>query len=304
LISVASRAVVTIAVAVSLLTGIGAANAESPTPPTVSTGAIAGGWGVGIDLQPNVIPGGSTQDPPVSVPVVVTRSDDCGPPQPGPNLTINDPECKTATSQCAGNPTTSPTGQPYTVISAETQNTAGTWIQGPITCTALTTPPTTIDQSAIHDTFVKLLPHPTIQTAPPNNHTLTNLETLIWLNTPQQINLGTTPLANHHITLIATITTITWNFGDHHTDTTTTPGRPFLPTDHCPTTTCPTWYGHTYTQTGTITLTATTTWTGRYNIDNGPYHPITGTTTTPPTTTQLTIQQSLSILVPNPTGTS
>ena len=117
---------------------------------------------------------------------------------------------------------------------------------------------------------------------------LVNVETLIWLDTTKTVDLGTTPLLGHHINLIATVQTVTWNFGDHHTDTTTRPGRPFLTTDHCATLTCPGWYGHTYTTTGTMTLTATITWTGRYNIDNGPYHPITGTVTTTPTTTTCT----------------
>jgi hypothetical protein len=211
-----------------------------------------------------------------------------------------DPECREAARQCAGQSATSPTGQPYEVISTETENTAGTWIQGNITCTATTGAPPAVDQAAIHDAFTKLVPKPTIGTAPPNGNTLVNIQTILWINTPTTVNLGTTPLAGHQVTLTASVQSVTWNFGDHHTDTTKTPGRPFLDNDHCYTTLCPDYYGHIYTTTGTMTITATTTWTGRYNIDGGPFLPITGTATSTPQTTTATVKQSEAILVPNP----
>ncbi len=147
---------------------------------------------------------------------------------------------------------------------------------------------------------MKLVPKPTIGTAPPDGKTLVNIQTLLWINTPATVNLGTSPLAGHQVTLTASVQTVAWNFGDQHTDTATTPGRPFLTTDHCSTATCPDYYGHTYTTTGTMTITATTTWTGRYNIDGGPFLAITGTATSAPQTTTVTVKQSRAILIPNP----
>jgi hypothetical protein len=51
-----------------------------------------------------------------------------------------------------------------------------------------------------------------------------------------------------------------------------------------------------------MTITATTTWTGRYSIDGNNYRPITGTATSTPATSQIHIQQSRTVLVPNPTS--
>ena len=98
-----------------------------------------------------------------------------------------------------------------------------------------------------------------------------------------------------------------WDFGDGHTDTSTGPGKPYTDADHCDTVTCPDFFGHVYgadTRTGhadgSILVTATVTWTGRYSIDTGPAQPIPGTVTSPPLTETLYLYESRSVLVPNP----
>ena len=53
-------------------------------------------------------------------------------------------------------------------------NAAGNWIQGPVNCGAGAGPPA-VTEAAAHDAFVKLVPKPTIATAPPNAKTLVNL---------------------------------------------------------------------------------------------------------------------------------
>ena len=58
---------------------------------------------------------------------------------------------------------------------------------------------------AIHDAFVKLLPHPAVKSAPPSGHELINVEALLWLDTTKDLNLGTTAIQGHNITLTATI---------------------------------------------------------------------------------------------------
>ena len=50
-----------------------------------------------------------------------------------------------------------------------------------------------------------------------------------------------------------------------------------------------------------MTIPATTTWTGRYSVDGANFLPITGTATSTPATSQIHIQQSRTVLVPNPT---
>ena len=233
---------------------------------------------------------------------VVTRVNDCGaPPAIGHVIRDFTDPCATAVNQCAGQPQTSPTGQPLTILSTQIQNPNLSWKQGPVDCGAAAGP-AGLDQGAIHDAFVKLVPNPTIASAPPTTKTgLVNVEVLTWLTTPATVNLGTTPLLGHQVTLTATVQSVTWTWGDHNTDTTHKPGRPYLSSDNCVTKTCPDWFGHTYTTTGIKTITATTTWTGRYSIDGANYLPITGTATSTPATSQIHIQQSRTVLVPNPT---
>jgi hypothetical protein len=238
----------------------------------------------------------------VAQPAAVTRVNDCGtPPAIGHVIRDFTDPCATATNECAGRPQTSPTGQPLTILSTQIQNPKGTWSQGPVDCGAAAGPPG-LDQGAIHDAFVKLVPTPTIGTAPPATKTgLVYVEVLTWLATPATVNLGTTPLLGHQVTLTATVQSVVWTWGDDSTDTIHKPGRPFLSTDYCDTKQCPDWFGHTYTATGIKTITATTTWTGRYSIVGANSLPITGTATSTPATSQIHIQQSRTVLVPNPT---
>jgi hypothetical protein len=145
----------------------------------------------------------------------------------------------------------------------------------------------------------RLVPHPAIGTAPPGGTTLVNIQTLLWVDTPPQRTLGTVPLLGHHVTLEVHVAQVTWDFGDNTSDTTHSPGSKYDPARPCSTKLCPDYWGHVYTSTGSKPVQATTTWTGRYRVDTGPWQPIPGTVTGPPTTTNLTVREARGVIVRN-----
>jgi len=130
-----------------------------------------------------------------------------------------------------------------------------------------------------------------------------NLETLYWVKTPATVSLGTVALLGHQVTLSATARSVSWSFGDGATGVSEGPGRPFGPNDHCHTATCPDWFGHTYTKTGTFTVNAVVNWTGTYSADGQPAQPIQGTVAGPAATIPMQVLQARGVLVPNPTST-
>jgi hypothetical protein len=208
--------------------------------------------------------------------------------------------CGQAHDGCAGAATRNAAGQALTTIASRTQNPDATWSPLTIDCAAAAIT-AAVPAAAVQASFVKLLPHLPISSAPGNGQSLVNAETLFWIPTTATRTLATTTLLGHQIGLYANIASVTWNFGDDTTATNTGPGRAFTPTDHCNTPQCPDWFGHTYTSTAThLTITATITWTGRYNTDNGPLLPIPGTVTTTPTPIPMRVVQARTILVPNP----
>ncbi|MGW6132464.1 hypothetical protein ACWFNE_20755 [Cellulomonas sp. NPDC055163] len=110
-----------------------------------------------------------------------------------------------------------------------------------------------------------------------------------------------TTLLNFPITVRATPTQFTWDFGDGTHTTTTHPGTPY-PTDHDHHPGDPVYptgvIGHPYPALGTYTPTLTTTWTGEYLIaGTTTWHPINGTATTTTPLPTVTIHDATSHLV-------
>jgi len=120
---------------------------------------------------------------------------------------------------------------------------------------------------------------------------------------PTPVDLTTT-LLGYPVTVHATPTTYTWDFGD---DTqaldTTDPGRPYPTDGTIPPPVAGSVYpagshGHPYPTPGTYTLTLTTTWTGTYRINGETTpRPITGTATTTTTHPALTVVERRTHLV-------
>jgi hypothetical protein len=153
----------------------------------------------------------------------------------------------------------------------------------------------------LRQTALKLLPTPHIRLTA-NGTTLINIQTIMWLDTTPDRDLGTLTITGTQVRIRAHLTTTTWTFGDGTTNTSTGPGKPYNHPDTCPTTTCPDFFGHTYTnKTGPTTITATPTWTAEYSTTNKPWTPITPNIPGTTTRAHLTIKQAHSILVPTPT---
>ncbi|MGW6130419.1 hypothetical protein ACWFNE_10375 [Cellulomonas sp. NPDC055163] len=110
-----------------------------------------------------------------------------------------------------------------------------------------------------------------------------------------------TTLLNFPITVRATPTEFTWDFGDGTRTTTTHPGTPY-PTGHDHHPGDPVYptgvIGHPYPALGTYTPTLTTTWSGEYLIaGTTTWHPINGTATTTTTLPTVAIHDATSHLV-------
>jgi hypothetical protein len=234
----------------------------------------------------------------------VIRVIDCGPPQvagqlrPGPGDVCGQIRnlCDAATAAHL------PTGKGITTTATILRQPDGTWAMTGHDCAA--TPPRPARPQLTAATVLrqvrKLVPHPGIGIAPPGGTTLVNLQTLLWADTPADRSLGTHTLLGHHVALRVHVTRVDWTFGDGVTDTTNTPEPKYDPADGCHTRTCPGYWGHLYTSTGPMTITATITWTGRYRVDNGPWLTIPDTVTGPAATAALTVKQARGVLVPNP----
>jgi hypothetical protein len=95
------------------------------------------------------------------------------------------------------------------------------------------------------------------------------------------------------------VNAVDWDFGDGTKATATTPGRAYDPADPCRTARCPGYWGHVYTVTGAMHLSAQVTWSGQFRVAGGAWEDIAGTVTGPRQTTTLTVKQARGVLVPD-----
>jgi hypothetical protein len=146
----------------------------------------------------------------------------------------------------------------------------------------------------------KLVPHPSIGTAPPGGTTLVNIETVLWVATGADRTLGTVTLLGHRVDIRAHVQQVAWEFGDGDTDTTSTPGRPYTSADPCRTAQCPHYFGHIYVHTGAVTIRAQLTWAGEFRVDGGAWQTIPGTVSAAAANTAVHVKQARGVLVPNP----
>ena len=177
-----------------------------------------------------------------------------------------------------------------------------------LTTTAATDPPTPIAQwcagidtpmpslATLRGEIIRLLHPPAIGTSPNTGIGLVNLKTLYWITTPTTLDLGRSALIGFPVDLQVSYDHTDFDFGDHTTGLLQPgPGTPYNPTRDCGT--CTNQFGHTYTHTGPVTVTAHTYWHAAYRIPGHPWTPIPGTVTaTQPATTTLTINQAHTIL--------
>ncbi|MCC2319527.1 hypothetical protein [Cellulomonas xiejunii] len=130
------------------------------------------------------------------------------------------------------------------------------------------------------------IPAPTLTLQPDRGWVLINIETIASTD-PTPVTLRT-ELLGYGITVEATPTRWTYDFGDGHTLTTRSPGHPYPDHD----------VFHEYENPGTTTITLQAEWTGRYQIDGNPtWRDITGTAITTTTSPPFTIEERTSRLV-------
>jgi hypothetical protein len=146
---------------------------------------------------------------------------------------------------------------------------------------------------------IRLVPRPLIGTAPVGGSTLVQIETVLWVDTAPVRDLGTVALLGHRVAIRASVQAVAWSFGDARTDTTSGPGKAYSAADPCRTAQCPAYFGHTYTQTGRVTVRAQITWSGSFRVDGGAWRAIPGPVVSAAQDHRLTVKQARGVLVPN-----
>jgi hypothetical protein len=217
-------------------------------------------------------------------------------------LVAGDPVCDQVADQCATSPSTDAAGRPLSTV-ARLELRGGVWTVTGVDCAVAPAgaAPAQVTAAMARAQAQRLVPHPAIGTAPPGGTSLVNIQTITWLATPADRTLPTVRLLGRQVQLRVHLARVAWDFGDQQQATSTGPGRAYTRTDPCTTQQCPGYFGHTYTRTGTVTITARVTWTGRYRVDAGPWQAIPGTVTAPAAAATLTLRQARAILVPPPT---
>lgn len=231
----------------------------------------------------------------------VFKTIDCGPPQVAGHLRpIAGQYCAYLANICAApSPAQLPPDPTLTTQVTLRQNADNTWTQVGYSCAVKAATPQATALMARQE-IEKLVPHPEVGVAPPGGTSLVNIQTLLWVDTPADRPLGTVSLLGHRVDLQVHVHHVTWDFGDGTTDTTDNPEPRYDPADGCHTVTCPGYWGHTYSATGSHTVTAAVSWTGRYRVDDGTWQDIAGTVTGPTGRATLTIRQARGVLVNDP----
>ncbi len=130
------------------------------------------------------------------------------------------------------------------------------------------------------------LPAPALHVQPDGDWVLVNIETIVYTD-PTPVTL-TTELLGQAVTVEATPTRFTYDWGDGHSTTTTDPGRPYPAFDVV----------HAYERPGTVAITLTTQWSGRYRVGGDPqWRDVTGTAQTSVTGPTIDVEERTSRLV-------
>jgi hypothetical protein len=204
-----------------------------------------------------------------------------------------------------------PTNPKATTVGFIQQGPTGTWALNGFDCnvvpgTAAAPPPPQVTPFDAYAAIVKLVPSPAIGAAPGRGRTLVNMQTIFWVSAAADQSLGPVTLLGHQVGLRIHARTSTWSFGDGATDTSSGLGRPYSAADGCAEAICDGYFGHAYTGTGAMTVSATVTWVGEFSVDGGPWrgiaNPETGADTVdgPAATRPITVIQARGVLVQSP----
>ena len=287
-----------LAIAVSTTLSLASPSPASGGGPNPSGATSPGGFAVG---ETETSPNAAGVHPGVQSNGVITRTVDCGPVSvEGSPLPPRDTYCGIVHPICdVATPASVPAPAAYNYVTVTTYP-DGREVATPAcgVTPARGRPQVTGDMARAE--AEKLLPHPPIGTAPAGGVSLVNIETVLWVDTQQDLTLGTVTLLGYRVTLRAHLQSVSWNFGDDAIETTSTPGRPYTKADPCTTVDCPQYFGHTYRATGHLTIGARLTWTGQFQVDGGAWQDIPGTVTAPATGQPIHIREARGVLVDNP----
>ena len=151
----------------------------------------------------------------------------------------------------------------------------------------------------VRDRAVRLIPSAPLGLAP-HDTTLVNIQTIMWVDAPKTRTLPAVAILGRQVVITITLDHVAWSFGDGHSDTSNGPGTPYSRSHPCTTAQCPGYFGHTYLDTGSNSVTATASWTASFTVDGGAATTIPGTIAGPTARTTLAVKQARSVLTPNP----
>ncbi len=209
--------------------------------------------------------------------------------------------CQYAALQCGRGVGSPPTPDVTNTVDVDTAADGQISI-GQVSCNVRNSPaPAGVSGAAVLQEIRRRVPHPAVGVAPPGGISLVQTQTLFWVNTPVQVDLGAVRLAGQNVRLRVRLQQVNWDFGDGHTDTTADPGKAYDRADPCDTKMCPDYYGHVYRRHGTYTVSAEVSWTGQFQVAGGAWRQIPTPVLGPAQTTGTHIYQARGELVPDPT---
>ncbi len=237
-----------------------------------------------------------------------TQTLNCGAPSTAQHLAASPNHfCSDVQAQCAATPAAQPADPKITTLAYLQQNPTGGWQLNGFNCAAGpgVTPPPTVTPFDAYAQIVKLVPTTLIGAAPGRGQTLVNIQTIFWVDTAADQNLGTVTLLGHQVGLRIHARGVQWDFGDGQVGTANDLGRPYNSADGCSSPQCPGYFGHEYTRTGQLSVRAAVTWNGQFTVDGGPWrdvaNPANGATTVtgPTAATAVRVLQARGVLVPD-----
>jgi len=184
---------------------------------------------------------------------------------------------------------------------------SGHWVLQSVWCPGASTPvpqqqTPEISLAEIRQRAIRLLPTVAIGSA---WHTrgLVNAEAIVWADTDRSRSLSRVQVVGQPVDLRLTFDSATWDFGDGTSTTTDSPGTPYdASTDPCHAAECPGYFGHTYRDPGTRTITLRVAWRAEFSLDGGATWEAVDPAALagPSSSATLQIVQARGVLVPNP----
>jgi hypothetical protein len=242
---------------------------------------------------------------PVVQPVGAHRFVTCSAGATGQLAAAGDPTAAADGAACAGEQqrcaaTTQQAGRRAVATIRLQKGADGAWFLNGWVCRAVGPPAVT--PAMVLQEASRLVPATPIGLAP-RTRTLVNIETVMWLDARPQTQLAPVAILGQRVVITLGLDRVDWTFGDGRSDAGTTPGTPYdARNDPCTTKQCGDYYGHTYTTTGTVIVTALASWRVTFRVGSGPVARIPGTVTGPASQATVEVVEARSVLVPNPTS--